>query len=79
MLREAEKFPSYMYKTYSLRKIKDAFKEHKAETDPEKIKDFISYAKSNLEIIKRQVVIGELYREPETILENHLRLIKPSQ
>lgn len=51
-------FPSY--RTYSLRRIKDAFKENKAETDSEKIMDLITYAKTNLEIIKRQVCLFEL-------------------
>ncbi|KAF8782843.1 LYR motif-containing protein 4 [Argiope bruennichi] len=54
LLREAEKFPSYMYRTYSLRRIKDAFREHKAETDYEKIDDLITYGNANLDIIKRQ-------------------------
>ncbi|XP_055934041.1 LYR motif-containing protein 4B-like isoform X2 [Argiope bruennichi] len=73
LLREAEKFPSYMYRTYSLRRIKDAFREHKAETDYEKIDDLITYGNANLDIIKRQVVIGQLYRGPETVIERHLK------
>ncbi|GFW17187.1 LYR motif-containing protein 4 [Trichonephila clavipes] len=79
MLREAEKFPSYMYRTYSLRRIKDAFREHKEESNLEKVDDLLTYAKANIEIIKRQVLIGSLYREPETVIEHHLKANKASQ
>ncbi|CAL1273592.1 unnamed protein product [Larinioides sclopetarius] len=79
LLREAEKFPSYMYRTYSLRRIKDAFQENKGENNYEKIDDLITYAKANLDIIKRQVVIGQLYRGPETVIENHLKSNKTAK
>ncbi|KFM61040.1 LYR motif-containing protein 4B, partial [Stegodyphus mimosarum] len=72
LLREAKKFPSYMYRTYSLRRIKDAFREYREESDIQKIDDLLTYARSNLEIIKRQVVIGQMYRGPETVIEKHL-------
>lgn len=48
------------FRTYSIHRIKDGFREHKGETDSEKIKDLITYAKSNLEIIKRQVLLSLL-------------------
>ncbi|CAL1273593.1 unnamed protein product [Larinioides sclopetarius] len=62
LLREAEKFPSYMYRTYSLRRIKDAFQENKGENNYEKIDDLITYAKANLDIIKRQREIFALVK-----------------
>lgn len=46
-----------MYRTYSIRRIKDGFKEHREETDGKKIEDLVTYAKSSLEVIKRQVHI----------------------
>ncbi|GBM80912.1 hypothetical protein AVEN_245613-1 [Araneus ventricosus] len=67
------------FRTYSLRRIKDAFQENKGQTDYEKIDDLITYAKANLDIIKRQVVIGELYRGPETVIENHLKSTKTAK
>ncbi|GIX68533.1 LYR motif-containing protein 4B [Caerostris darwini] len=79
LIREAGKFPSYMYRTYSLRRIKDAFREHKGETDNLKIDDLILYGRTNLDIIKRQVVIGQLYQEPESVIEHHLKASKANQ
>nr|XP_015913545.1 LYR motif-containing protein 4 [Parasteatoda tepidariorum] len=73
LLREAGKFSSYMYRTYSLRRIKDAFKDYKDVTDQEKLADLITYGKSNLEIIKRQVIISQLFKDPENVIEKHLK------
>ncbi|XP_013772311.1 LYR motif-containing protein 4-like [Limulus polyphemus] len=69
MLRESISFSNYSYRTYALRRIKDAFRENKGESDPGKIKDLIMYGVHNLEIIKRQVVISQLYKTPELIVE----------
>ena len=38
-----------------MRRIKDGFKEHKRESDPETIKSLVKHAEDNLEVIKRQV------------------------
>ena len=40
---------------YATRRIKDAFRENKAISDPEKIKALVKRAESSLEIMKRQV------------------------
>ncbi|GFT23847.1 uncharacterized protein NPIL_152141 [Nephila pilipes] len=71
--------PGNLQRTYSVRRIKDAFREHKEDSDYERIDDLITFAKINLEIIKRQVLIGDLYREPETVIEHHLKSNKSNQ
>ncbi|XP_067910584.1 LYR motif-containing protein 4 isoform X2 [Heterodontus francisci] len=55
MLKESKKFPSYNYRTFALRRIKDAFRENKNVTNPEVIQELIEKAKANIEIIQRQV------------------------
>ena len=45
----------WYYRAYTLRRIKDAFRENKNVTDPKVINQLLSKAKHNLEIIKRQV------------------------
>ncbi|XP_021959885.1 LYR motif-containing protein 4 [Folsomia candida] len=69
MLRESEKFSSYNYRNYALRRIRDAFKENKNLQDKEKIKEQMSKANKNLSIIKRQVIIGDIYRSDKLIIE----------
>lgn len=41
---------------YATRRIKDAFRENKDISDPEKIKALVKKAESSLEIMKRQVL-----------------------
>ncbi|XP_067144822.1 LYR motif-containing protein 4B-like [Centruroides vittatus] len=76
LLKESQQFSNFIYRSYALRRIKDAFRQNKNETDPEKLKDLISYGKENLEIIKRQVVIGKLYKSPELVIESKSKSMK---
>ncbi|KAF9416552.1 hypothetical protein HW555_006127 [Spodoptera exigua] len=57
LMREAEKFPNYNFRSYALRRIRDGFKENKALTDLKQIKQQYEFATENLSIIKRQVII----------------------
>ena len=42
---------------YATRRIKDAFKENKDISDPEKIKSLIKKAEDSLQVMKRQVFV----------------------
>jgi len=46
---------------YATRRIKDAFRENKDISDPEKIKLLVQKAESSLEIMKRQVFVCLFY------------------
>lgn len=46
---------------YALRRTKDAFKENKAETNVTRIQDLVAKAKENLDILKRQVGLANIY------------------
>lgn len=69
LLREGGKFNNYNFRNYALRKIRDSFHQHKHETDTAKIKEFILCAEENLELVRRQVVIGNLYDDNPTVVE----------
>ncbi|CAH1778816.1 unnamed protein product [Owenia fusiformis] len=70
MLRESSKFTSYNYRCYAIQRIKDAFREHKDESDPDKVAEYIAKANDNLGIIKRQVIISQLYSSPHIVIED---------
>ncbi|KAM4685116.1 LYR motif-containing protein 4 isoform 1-T1 [Amazona ochrocephala] len=55
LLRESQRFSSYNYRTYAIRRIRDAFRENKNIKDAEKIEELVNKAKANLEVIHRQV------------------------
>lgn len=46
---------------YATRRIKDAFRENKDISDPEKIKVLVQKAEGSLEIMKRQVFVCVCY------------------
>ncbi|XP_065523498.1 LYR motif-containing protein 4 isoform X2 [Lathamus discolor] len=55
LLRESQRFSSYNYRTYAIRRIRDAFRENKNIKDSGKIEELVNKAKANLEVIHRQV------------------------
>lgn len=69
LLREAGKFHSFIFRRYFLKRIKDGFNENKNLTDQVKIKEQIDYAITNLEILKRQTKINNLYKSNKTVTE----------
>lgn len=69
LLRESEKFTSYNYREYALRRVRDGFRKAKSLTSEADQKQELEVAKESLEIIKRQVVIGNLYRPRTLVIE----------
>jgi len=70
LLRESSKFPTYNYRMYALRRIKHAFRRNKDINDAEKIIELYNYGAKNLEIIKRQVLVGQLYQSSPLVIES---------
>ncbi|XP_054492935.1 LYR motif-containing protein 4 isoform X1 [Agelaius phoeniceus] len=59
LLRESQRFSCYGYRTYAIRRIKDAFRENKNITDSEKIEELLNKAKVNLQVIQRQETLSD--------------------
>ena len=68
LLREGGKFQNYNFRNYALRKIRVSFQQNKQETDATKIREFILCAEENLEIVRRQAIIGNLYSDNPTVV-----------
>lgn len=69
LLRESQRFSSYNYRTYAIRRVRDAFREKKNVDDFHEIQSLVYRAKENLEIIQRQVTIGHLYTTDKLVIE----------
>uniref|UniRef100_A0A671DSN5 LYR motif containing 4 n=1 Tax=Rhinolophus ferrumequinum TaxID=59479 RepID=A0A671DSN5_RHIFE len=54
MLRESKHFSAYNYRTYAIRRIRDAFRENKNVQDPVEIQTLVNKAKRDLGMIRRQ-------------------------
>ncbi|EEC15865.1 LYR motif-containing protein 4B-like [Ixodes scapularis] len=71
LMRESGHFKSYIYRSHALRRVRDLFKEHKAVQDKTEINELFQEGLKNLEIIKRQVVIGNMYKSADSVVEKH--------
>ncbi|CAG2176638.1 unnamed protein product [Oppiella nova] len=70
LLRESNRFDSYMYRNYALRRVKDSFRQHKGITDGNTIETLMADGHRNLEIIRRQTVINRLYKSDRLVVED---------
>ncbi|KAG0015194.1 hypothetical protein BGZ80_009994 [Entomortierella chlamydospora] len=59
----------YNFRDYAIRRTRDAFHAAKNETDPEKIEALIHKAQQQLEVVKRQALISQLYSGEKLVLE----------
>ncbi|KAK3915164.1 Protein fuzzy-like protein [Frankliniella fusca] len=64
--------PTHTMRMYALRKVKDEFRVNKCETDPKKIEAFVSLGKENLNSIRRQVIVANLYRADNLVIEKKI-------
>ncbi|XP_059058934.1 LYR motif-containing protein 4B [Achroia grisella] len=70
LMRESQKFPNYNFRSYALRRVRDAFKDAKNISDPKLVNKEFVYAKESLDVIKRQVIVGNMYRTEKLVIEN---------
>ncbi|XP_065210284.1 protein bcn92 [Planococcus citri] len=70
LLKESSKFSNYNFRMYALRRIKSRFRENQFLTDSAEIESWYKDGQKNLDIIKRQVVINDLYKAEKLVIEN---------
>ena len=69
LIRESKKWNSYNYRLYALRKIRHEFKQNKTIQNKEEINECYNRGLESLQMIKRQVTIGNLYSTRPLIIE----------
>ncbi|XP_059356891.1 LYR motif-containing protein 4 [Carassius carassius] len=74
LMKESKQFPSYNYRTYALRRVKDGFRDNLHVDNPKTLDVLLNQARENLALIKRQVSIGHLYSAQKTIVEKEPHL-----
>ncbi|CEI96528.1 hypothetical protein G6F70_007280 [Rhizopus microsporus] len=67
-LRHGKKFASYNFRDYTIRRSKDGFRANMNETDPEKITALLEKAKHDLDVVKRQAAISQMYTRGEHLV-----------
>ncbi|KAG0355792.1 LYR motif-containing protein 4 [Gamsiella multidivaricata] len=69
LLHHSSKFAAYNFRDYAVRRTRDAFHAARNESDPEKIQALIHKAQQQLEVVKRQSLISQLYSGEKLVLE----------
>ncbi|XP_061614475.1 LYR motif-containing protein 4 isoform X2 [Phyllopteryx taeniolatus] len=54
LLRESYKFPSYNYRTYAVRRVRDAFRVNQNVDDPKTVERLVLEGRQSLALIQRQ-------------------------
>jgi hypothetical protein len=67
-IRYGNKYSSYNFREYTIRRSRDAFRQHMNETQPEKISQFIQKAEQELQVVKRQAAISQMYTTGEHLV-----------
>jgi Complex 1 protein (LYR family) len=69
LLRTGGNFSQYGFREYAKRRTRDAFREHKNETDQHRIQELVSRGINELQVMKRQTVIGQMYNIDKLVVE----------
>lgn len=69
LLKEGKKWKAYNFREYIVRTTKNSFQKYKNETDVNKIHELISKAERDLEVVKRQGLIQNMYTKDKIVLE----------
>ncbi|KAK9472199.1 complex 1 protein-domain-containing protein [Dipodascopsis tothii] len=69
LLRASAQFSSYNFRMYALRRTKDAFREHRTETDPKTLQQLLTKAENELVMLRRQTQISQMYTFDKLVVE----------
>lgn len=70
LLRESKKFDNYNFRTYALRSTKSKFRAN-AGASGEEVDKLLQNGRKDLELIRRQTLIGSLYHPEEAFVIEH--------
>ncbi|KAM9775351.1 LYR motif-containing protein 4 [Syngnathus typhle] len=69
LLRESFKFPSYNYRKYAVRRVRDAFRVNKNVNEPKLVERLMLEGRQSLAMIQRQVAVGAMFQAQKTVVE----------
>ncbi|KAM8822072.1 LYR motif-containing protein 4 [Synchiropus splendidus] len=70
LLKESRRFPSYNYRTYAVRRVRDSFRANKKVEDPKAVEKLMMEGRESLMMIQRQVAVGSMYQAQKIVVES---------
>ncbi|KAL1457723.1 hypothetical protein WDU94_007917 [Cyamophila willieti] len=69
LMRESSKFPAYNYRMYFIRRTQEKFHSNKNVSSPDEIQQLYNAGLVELELLKRQVFISQMFKPEKLIIE----------
>ena len=69
LLETSIKFENYNFREFARRKVRDTFKENKDLSDQKDIRKFYNEGINNLEMLKRQTTISQMFTFDKLVVE----------
>ncbi|KAK6330928.1 hypothetical protein TWF718_003123 [Orbilia javanica] len=69
LLRTSSQFATYNFREYAKRRTRDAFREHKNETDERRVQELVQTGLKELSLLKRQTMISTFYQLDKLVVE----------
>ena len=69
ILRKANEFDNYNFRTYAIRRARDGFLANRALTEPTEIAAAVAQGQRDLAMLSRQALISSMYGMPELVVE----------
>lgn len=70
LLRYSSRIAAYNFREYALRRTRDAFRENRGVTDARTLQNLMQRGSSELEVLKRQSAISQMYMAEKVIVEH---------
>jgi len=67
--RAARQFLDYNFREYAIRRTREGYRSHMGETEAAKIKEFVSDAHRQLEVIRRCTMVARLYPTEQLVVQ----------
>lgn len=72
LLRNAKGLENYGFREYAIRRTKDAFRQHKNESDKQKIQELLEKGLRELKVLRRQSLIHYMYPSEQLVIEVYI-------
>ncbi|EMC98201.1 hypothetical protein BAUCODRAFT_105321 [Baudoinia panamericana UAMH 10762] len=69
LTRQARQFAAYNFREYAKRRTRDAFREHRAESDERKVQELMQKGLKELQMLKRQTVVSQFFQLDRLVVE----------
>ncbi|KAF2235339.1 putative iron-sulfur cluster biosynthesis protein Isd11 [Viridothelium virens] len=69
LLRQSRQFAAYNFREYARRRTRDAFREHRTETEERRVQELMQRGLQELQMMRRQTVVSQFFQLDKLVVE----------